>query len=355
MEACNTFNFYNQFVDQNPEIREQLKNSRVYMRLLREIETVVMRVKSIDDKLSGKDKFDVDENELKRILNKFFKYVSKIEKDSNPEIIDKLKVFFRNKMKKYLFKSPFTKRGFLKPKGYPGDFFALEAMYNNETSANGIGKLFDRYYLDNDYVEAVRHRKNYLKKYLKDLIVKSPKDKIKILNLACGACREIREMFEEGFTTKKNLEFVFVDQDIQTLRFAEKKLKPFSKKYKFHYVQGHVLFALKENRFENSFGKFDFVYSIGLADYLVDNVLGKMFVHGLQHLDNKGNFLIAHKNTRRYLAPAPDWICDWKFIPRDEKDIRSLTNKFLKKDSYSISFLYGKNKLVFYFSLKKNS
>lgn len=293
---------------------------------------------------------------LKRDLDLFFKRANVFELSvTNSLFVKKFKVLFREIIKKYVSKSCFLRHGLLKPAGYPGDFFIMEAMYDNVARSHGIGRLFDEYFLRNPYVRAVRARKNTMRSFLRSFLYNNLRANVKILNLACGACREIRELFTENAPRINGVEFFFVDQDVQSLNYAKQKLSRLVDISAFHFVHSDVIDFLKHRTKKTSFLKyFDLIYSIGLADYLPDSILGLMLKYSCLRLKSGGIFLVAFKNTKVFTSTVSDWGADWNFIARSPADIKSLALKFLPTPSYCVNFTHDKyTKRIFWMAIKK--
>lgn len=267
----------------------------------------------------------------------------------------KIKKIFRNYIQEYLLRSPLFRLGYLKPKGYSGDFMMLEGIYNNRPIAKdvNIGYFLDKYFLQVEYVNVVRERKDKMKEILKGFINKNSKKNLKILNLACGGCRELRELFLKDFIINKKINFVLVDQDKECLDFSKRELlKTAPNNFKFNFEKRHVLFCLQNDEFLKRYGDFDLIYSIGLVDYLPDAVLGALIKCAFYRITSQGKVIIAHKNVTEYPSLISDWMCDWNFVPRNTKDIRRLVDKNIAKKEYKINFEFMKGRLVFYFMLQ---
>ena len=346
------------FLKENCNLVSHSKNVQQYVEFLSEINTIKNK---INDSYQRYLKQEASENEIFLIFDNFFKCAEAVEKETDDRIfIGKLKQLFRNSIYEYISQSTFVKRGYCKPRGYPGDFEIIEAMYNNIPVSKNIGYLIDKYFLKNDYVQAVRDRKDKMKLFLKNFFYQSSNSEINILNLACGSCRELRELFiKERFMDEKRVIFDLIDQDEGALRFAKNELKNTSVRVKFNFLKRDVLdfFRNKKSfKMKKSIKSYDLIYSIGLADYLPNSVLGLLLKYSYCLLKENGRIIIAHKNTKRYTSPISDWGSDWKFIPRNKKDIEELLEKYIKKDGgkYKIKYFKEANKYIFFIELMKN-
>lgn len=287
-------------------------------------------------------------------LDKFFSKAEMLETIIKDELlIRQFKKYFRFLISRILLKSCLISRGYQKPLGYPGDYKIVESMYENKIMSSGFGAVLDEYFLKNEYVQAVRDRKDFMKKYLEKYINKRS-DKVMILNLACGSCREIRELLNTDNTIlfKKNeLIFTFLDQDKMAIDFSKSKISKLPIKIQSRYLIMDFLSYIKSE----SNSKYNLIYSIGLADYLPDSILGLLFKFSFELLDSGGKIIVAHKNTKRFSSPISDWGADWKFIPRNRGDVIKLIKKYLNlHTNYKINFLKSNSNFLFYVCIIKN-
>jgi len=139
-------------------------------------------------------------------------------------LVRKLKETFRIVLGPWGYRGKILKRAFEKPRGYPGDYLMIEAIYDNKTLSEYIGYCSDMYFLNNKYAIAVRNRKNLMKEMLKEFMLKQKSIGNRILNIACGSCREIAELFCAGFKPASKASFILVDHDEEALSFSKKAL-----------------------------------------------------------------------------------------------------------------------------------
>lgn len=283
------------------------------------------------DKLSRKiDNKEISKDEAEKIFffltDEMMKKADDLEKTiSQKIIIRKIKQSFRELVGSWIYKGVIVKRAFEKPRGYPGDYKTLEEIYNNKPISNGIGYYSDKYFLENEYAVAVRNRKDKMKEILTEFIKYSNCSPIKILNLACGSCREIKELFtDDKFFSDKKITFTLVDQDEEALEYSRGLFKDFPPNIKINFLKEDILNLIKEKNNKGFLRNHNLIYSIGLADYLPDRVLKTIIQFCIESLDSKGKFIITHKDMERCRPVSPDWFCDWNFYSRNEKNVVDL-------------------------------
>jgi len=183
-----------------------------------------------------------------------------------------------------------------------------------------MGSCIDRYYLNNPYATAVRNRKEKIKTIISKLLGNLSKEPFRILNIACGSCRELNELRSKEVSINSRVNLIALDQDEEALEYSRTVLKDLPKNINIRYIKENIInFFKTPERCKNLLGSQDFIYSIGLADYLPDTMLKKLIRFCFEILKDEGKLVIAHKDREKgklaYLFP--NWFCDWIFIPRN--------------------------------------
>jgi extracellular factor (EF) 3-hydroxypalmitic acid methyl ester biosynthesis protein len=343
----------------NPKIQSFIKNwkdfstSRPVRQFLVKLDYTNQMLQKEEQKISNLNYAPYKRN-IYKLLNNLFSSAGKLENHTKDKILlNELRKLFRSILMKFTNKSKLIRHGTLKPKGFPGDFKIVEAMYDNKSVSKGIGFLLDSYFLQNDYVKAVRDRKDQMKIFLLKFIQNCQKKDINIVNLACGSCREIRELKGQINESQKRILFNLIDQDKEAVNFAKMRLKREAKEsaiFKFHVIDVLEFF---KREYADKKADIDLIYSIGLIDYLPNSILGPMFRQSFSFIRRGGEIIVAHKNTKKYNFIVSLWGSDWSFIPRDLKDVKFLIAQYLPKNKYRIKLLPSNNNRIFYISITK--
>lgn len=274
---------------------------------------------------------------------------------TNHEAIKKLKALFRECVIPLGIKSKIVKHAFTKPSGYAGDYGLIEIIYNHKTLSGNIGYCIDRRFQMDDYARAVRSRKNKMKDILAGFIKNAPGQSLDILNVACGSCREIKEMFDENtFDGSKKILFTLMDQDRDALDFSIAALKssPPGAEYQAQCNSVYDYIKNPDTYRENLYGK-DLVYTIGLADYIPDSALQSLIVFLYSLLKPGGKLVIAHKDSKNFSPLAADWWCDWTFHLRNEPETINLMKTSGIKD-FDISVIREtETNIIFFMTIEK--
>lgn len=264
----------------------------------------------------GKDCYNYISNSLEK-LKVLVKSYTKQEHERHGFYMRKL---FWN----FIMESEFIKRTNLKPRGYAGDSEMMEMLYRHEyIGKSSFGKIFHYHPASTKAADAVRNRRRLINEDLNNTIARSAiKTNFKILSIACGPAWEIQDFFKEsGF--RYNVDVTLLDQDTEALGEARRGIEsvPVKSPLRVKYVQESVRTLLKSSNPEIQFGKFDFIYSMGLYDYLTDPVAKVLTEKLFSMLSPNGELIIGnyHKNneTRIYM----EYIMDWVLYYRDEESM----------------------------------
>jgi hypothetical protein len=271
---------------------------------------------------------------------------------NDPSLKSDIKNRVRLLLGHFIYQSAVFKRGFEKPHGYPGDFKMLEGVYNNLELSGGIGQYIDRYGLDVPYAVAIRRRKDKMRDILHDFIGASREPALHIINLASGACRDIREMFQRPLTYPGRVTITCIDQDPIALEYSRQTLSQISTgNITVELVQGNIL------RLEaldlGPDGSVDMIYSIGIADYLQDRMLKKIFSDSYAKLKAGGKLVVAYKDKESHRPIALNWYGDWYFIPRNEEELIVLINAAMGAENISISIEREESGVIFFAVITK--
>ncbi|MFH1768634.1 MAG: class I SAM-dependent methyltransferase, partial [Candidatus Omnitrophota bacterium] len=234
----------------------------------------------------------------------------------NKIIMRKIRDDFRALAGRWLYEGPILKKSLEKLRRYPGNYFMLESIYDNQPlGKTGIGLYADKYFLNSPYVVALRLRKDKLGKILEEEIKGSSSETIRIFDIACGSCREMREL---PFSLFENKEVIFtcLDWDKEALEFSQKLIGDFPSQVKFDFKLHDVTNLRKDVHLAGKFEKQNLVYSVSLIDYLPDRILKTFVRFCFSLLDAGGKLVLTHKNREKTFSPLPvNWLCDWKFVP----------------------------------------
>jgi SAM-dependent methyltransferase len=208
------------------------------------------------------------------------------------------------------------------PQGYQGDYKSIETAYRNTPMSDGIGYYLDKYILDWQLAHALRGRLEKLTELLREEL--SAREGLKVLDVACGSCREVSMLVPEIKQSKAK--FTCIDLDGDALDFAVTRLASADlAPEQSTMTKYNALRMFDYDIAKAEFGPQDVIYSVGYFDYLPDDFLVKLLRSLYQLLNKGGKLIAAFKDADRYRAQEYHWIADWDgFLQRKVKDFERI-------------------------------
>jgi hypothetical protein len=256
-----------------------------------------------------------------------------IEKLINNNLyMEKIKEIFRVVTGSWFYQSPIMKMAYQKPRGYPGDYQLFEIIYDNKPLGEGIGNYFDRCWLDGTYTVAVRTRKDKMKSIIKDYIGNTSSSCVRLLNIACGPSREIRELLSDpiflSHLQKKEVVYTGLDNDPMALEFSKSRLDHLPSNLEVRFLNENVIKIAKDGKnYSSLIGKQDVIYILGLSEYLPDRIFKRLITFLFELLNDQGMLVVTYKD-KDIPVPGipPDWLNDWTFNKWSQEDLVNLAN-----------------------------
>jgi extracellular factor (EF) 3-hydroxypalmitic acid methyl ester biosynthesis protein len=204
------------------------------------------------------------------------------------------------------------------PRGYPGDFEAIERILSGRVSAPG-GTL--EHWLEYYALGCAVSQQHRLKvRTQADVIarVAFEREQARILVLACGSAPDLRSLLPQLGRTSAS--FVLADMDSEALALSRRHLEPFVRS--IQYVQANVVTGIDQLR---RFGPFDLVVAGGLFDYLPDRAATILLrrVFG-RLLAADGGMLFTNIAAGNPYRCWIEYMGAWKLIERNEDQIHGL-------------------------------
>ncbi|MFL5345538.1 MAG: class I SAM-dependent methyltransferase [Hyalangium sp.] len=231
-------------------------------------------------------------------------------------------VRFRAEAGPYFWKSAVLRRCWEKPRGYAGDFLMMESLYRNTPAGDTPAERWmDLWALALPGFQAVRNRRDMLAGLLRAEHARGAR---RVMNVASGSAPELvavaREIAFEGVT--------LMDQDKGALEaalahFGRVGALPATRHDALRLWSGSVLELLR-NRSELKRASQDFIYSIGLYDYLTERFARTLTGKLWDGLAPGGLLALGNFNARNPMHHFTESALDWYLVYREPEDMLRL-------------------------------
>ena len=260
-------------------------------------------------------------------LDKLYRDIVLFEKQNivnyESEVYRRKKIF-EKRYRKYFVCGEFIKWSLDKPFGYAGDFKIIDNIYKNEPRTLGFDRLWDNYFQQLNISIAIRERKEDMKKIILDFIKDRKNTAIRIMNLASGPAREIKELLDINSGKFSNTVFDCYDFDTNAINYAKGLLN--NRGNVNFFEKNAVRLALKKDIRKEIPHEYDFIYSTGLFDYL-DIRLASRLVSNLRKLVKKNGLMVIANVGEKYNNPSAgwmEWVAEWYLIYRTSDEFKKI-------------------------------
>ncbi len=218
----------------------------------------------------------------------------------------------------------------LRPRGYAGDSELMRMIYENDYRGDStFSKILYKYSLDHPGAVAVRNRKIMIPEYLKS-VVDNGKFKggiCKFMSVACGPAYELSDIFINSDDTEK-YHCTLLDQDPEALKEAEDNIIRIQKKLgspiQVRYLEDSVRTMLRTPDLSDQWGRFHFIYSMGLFDYLAPTVAKAVIEKIYDLLEPGGQLLIGNYHLLNKSKWFMEYWHDWVLYYRSEEEFKEI-------------------------------
>ena len=243
--------------------------------------------------------------------------LASLVKDFDQEEHERHGFYLRRLAWDYILGSEFLKRTNLKPRGYAGDAEMMVMAYRNEHVGRYVfNKLMHKHPLETPAAQAVRSRRRLIADGLRSVRERfGAAGPLQVMSVAAGPAWELHDIFSAADDAAR-YHCALLDQDPHAFVWAKETVRQvesaLGRRIGVTYVNQSVRTLLRGPPSMALPGRFHFIYSMGLFDYLTPPVartvlrrLYELLVPGGALL--VGNYHVANP-TRLYMAYWMDWV-----------------------------------------------
>jgi SAM-dependent methyltransferase len=251
-------------------------------------------------------------------------------------------------LRELVHQDPFTYRAFTRPRGYSGDAVLLDFIYGREEGwpappgTSELGKRIFEFTTNSMACEGVRARRGFVADALDRLVEQTPRPHV--LSIACGHLREA--LLAAAFKRRKIGRLVAYDADPQSLEEVQR----FHGTQGVEPVQGSIRQLLTGKA---QLGRFDFVYSTGLFDYLPLTSAQRLTRTMFRMLHPRGRLLVANFLPGILDVGYMESYMDWKLIYRTRQDMVELSLEIPLHEIHDLRIFAEENQNIIFLEITR--
>lgn len=280
--------------------------------------------------------------EGRKFMDFFADYLKKLEtmiKNFSREEHEVHGFYLRKQVWDIILCSEFMTRTNLKPRGYIGDSETMRMIYENEYRGNStFAKILYKYSLEHPGAQAVRNRRILIPKLLKsikDEFHGKKSGQFKFMSVACGPAYELHDIFANEDDVKF-FHCTLLDQDEDAIKEASENIQAIEKRigYKINvsYLKDSVRTMLRSKNLTESWGRFNYIYSMGLFDYLTPPVAKAVIEKMYSLLEPGGKLFVGNYHFNNQSRWFMEYWHDWVLYYRTEDEFAALLKDTDAKD-----------------------
>jgi len=303
----------------------------VYQNLFDQIDEQIYSEKEEVVKILQKSIIESEGRKFMIFLNEKLDELEKLVADYSLDEHERHGFYFRKQLWNMILSSPIMARTNLKPRGYAGDYEMMKMIYDNHYEGNStFGMIMHKHPMEHPAAQAVRTRRKLIASSFQDIERSDKWDSqkgISLLSVACGPAYELQDIFADR-TPREKYKFTLLDQDKSALNAARSTItnleNELSIKLNVKFLNESVRTMLKSKQISDKWGKFNFIYSMGLFDYLTPPAARVVAKKLFQLLLPGGEMIIGNFHVSNPSKHYMEYWLDWVLYYRTEDEFLAL-------------------------------
>ena len=238
--------------------------------------------------------------------------------------------YFRKQMRDFILSSELLARTNSKPRGYAGDSEVMRLIYANDFRGPTVFSQFmHRYPVELAAAQAVRNRRRLVGEWIRDRLARqSFGPPVRVLSVACGPAEELQEILLTPQEATR-AHFTLLDQDPEALSQARTVIERLEQKLGTTLAAETLCTSVRTMQQGGSAiddATFDFVYSMGLFDYLTDTTATAVLTWLYGRLAPGGELVVGNFHSKNPSRVFMEYWADWTLWYRNEGELLRLAD-----------------------------
>jgi extracellular factor (EF) 3-hydroxypalmitic acid methyl ester biosynthesis protein len=237
--------------------------------------------------------------------------------------------YFRKMLRDFILSSAILFRTNTKPRGYAGDSEVMRLIYENEFRGPTVFSQFmHKYPVEVAAAQAVRNRRRLVGEWIRERMANhTPENPLRVLSVACGPAEELQEILLAPEDVGK-VHVTLLDQDPEALAQAGEVIERVEHKLGVKPQAATVCTSVRTmlGKTKGEDRSYDFIYSMGLFDYLTDTTATAVLSWLYSKLAENGELVVGNFHARNPSRVFMDYWADWTLWYRTEGQMLRLVD-----------------------------
>jgi SAM-dependent methyltransferase len=231
--------------------------------------------------------------------------------------------------------SPFVRRAYEKPLGYPGDYQLMQWCYLNSYDGEGaFARVFHKYFVD-DYQlsRGVRSRRDFVvdlmtREHYRVLRESNDDASFRVVSLGCGPAREVSDFVAQRRQWPGQIIWTLIDQEEAALSVAyqasRRELGKWQSNGHLNLLNLSFVQMLSEGIPLQGASSQDLIFSVGLFDYLRESRAQTLLTALYELLAPGGVLAVGNAIAPNDFFWAAEFLADWTLLYRSKQEMLDL-------------------------------
>jgi len=238
--------------------------------------------------------------------------------------------YLRRQAWPYIETAAFMRRTNTKPYGYAGDAEMMRFVYEDRYVGDSLfGQLLHKHPVEAPGSQAVRNRRRWVPRVLRQVAARHPGEPFRFLSLAAGPAWELQDVYQTPEDAAR-FHCALLDQDPHALAAARENVARIEHqrnvRLRVDWHQDSVRTMLRSRDLASRFGRQHFIYSMGLFDYLTPPVARAVLERMWDLLLPGGTLLVGNYHVANPSRLYMEYWLDWALFLRTEESFLGLAD-----------------------------
>jgi len=267
------------------------------------------------------------EGPLTENLDRFILRMDKMVKDFTPQEHRIHRDYFQRQLHPFLLLSPFVKRAYSKPLGYPGDYEMMRMLYEDHDQGETLfGRLINRYCCQLSPSRSVMGRVPHMLKKINRILGRASgnRETVSVMSIGSGPAKEIQELIRSNRKSDR-CHLTMIDTEWEALQYCRSKIDVLKgvtqSRIQIDYLNKSIHQLIHHLHTFDLLAGQDLIYVIGLVDYLPFHIAKHLIQKLYRLLSEEGELVIGNldvSNDARYFM---EYGAEWYVLYRTPQEL----------------------------------
>lgn len=260
-------------------------------------------------------------------LDRFISRMDKMVKDFTLQEHRIHRDYFQKHLHPFLLLSPFVKRAYSKPLGYPGDYEMMRMLYEDHDQGKTLfGRLINRYCCQLSPARSVMGRVPHMLGKINRKLGRASgnRETVSIMSIGSGPAKEIQELIRSNPKSDR-CHLTMIDTEWEALQYCRAKIERLKEvtqsRIRINYLNKSIHQLIHHpHTFDLLTGQ-DLIYVMGLFDYLPFHISKHLIQWLYRLLPEEGELIIGNLDVSNEARYFMEYGAEWYVLYRTPQEL----------------------------------